>query len=128
MATRQDVNSPLLITIGAISAILVLTIIVGVQAWVTSEQNEENARKDAASPNVWLDNLHAQQQANLNKERWIDRDKKIVQIPIGLAMKLIVENKGMMPSTQPSAAPQKSASAATDSPTNPTDESASAAR
>ncbi len=127
MATRQDVNSPLLITIGAIGAILVLTIIVGVQAWYTSALNEETARKDAASPNVWLDNLHAEQQANLNKERWIDRDKKIVQIPIERAMELIVENKGMMPSTQPSAAPKPSASASTGSLANPTDESASAA-
>jgi hypothetical protein len=104
VATRQDVNAPLLITIGAISAILVLVIVIGVTAWFMDEKDQEIATKYENAPNVWLSNLRLEQQTKLNGERWIDRDKKIIQIPIDRAMELIVQNGGKMPSTQPAGA------------------------
>lgn len=109
MATRQDVNAPLLITIGAISAILVLVIVVGVQAWFTNEEDQEIAKKYEDAPNVWLDNLRLEQKTKLQGERWINRDQKIIQIPIDQAMDLIVKNGGNLPSTQPAAAASASA-------------------
>lgn len=97
MATRQDANVPLLAVIGAVSVLLILIIVIGVEAWFLSEQNAEIARKFDNTPVTWLQELKTEQQAKLETTRWVDRGKGIVQIPIEEAMKLIVKDDGKLP-------------------------------
>ena len=52
MAMKNEVNVPLIATIGGVSVVLLVVIIIGVQAWFTSEERDERAAQWDASPNV----------------------------------------------------------------------------
>ncbi len=97
MATRQDVNAPLLGTIGAVGILLILIVIIGLQAWFHAEQNHEIARKFDNTPVAWLQSLKMEQEHRLQTGRWVNRDKGVVQIPIDQAMDLIVKEHGKLP-------------------------------
>jgi hypothetical protein len=38
MAIKQEVNAPLIVTVGIISTLLLIVIIIGLQAWFTFEE------------------------------------------------------------------------------------------
>jgi hypothetical protein len=97
MATRQEANAPLLAVIGIVSALLLIVIVIGIQAWFMSEQSAEIERKFGDAQATSLVNLKTEQQHNLETGRWVDRKKGIVQIPIEQAMELIVKDHGKLP-------------------------------
>jgi hypothetical protein len=101
MAFKEDVNSPLILTIGAISGFLVIVCVIGLQAWFMSEEQRELDGKYATAVNYRLTELRSEQQAHLQGYRWIDPQNRVAAIPIDEAMKLLIENKGKLPSTQP---------------------------
>ena len=101
MAFKQGENAPLIITIGAVSGFLLLVIVIGLQAWFMSEEQDEMDRKYAGAVNFQLADLRAEQQTKLNTYRWVDRDKQVVAIPIDDAMKLLMQTNGKLPATQP---------------------------
>lgn len=101
MAYKEDVNSALIITIGAVAGFLVLVIAIGLQAWFMSEEQAELDQKYSSAVNYELAELRSQQQANLSTYRWIDRRKQVAAIPIDDAMTLLIRNHGKLPSTQP---------------------------
>ena len=104
MVFKQEVNVPLLITIGIISAVLLLVATFGVQAWYANAEQTEEAIKAEDAPASDYVQLRQSQATALNQFGWADKSKGIVRIPIDDAMRIIVQNNGALPSTQPSGA------------------------
>ena len=101
MAYREDVDSQLILTIGAVSGFMVIVAVIGLQAWYMSEERRELEQKYSNAANPQLVELRKAEQANLTKYRWIDKDKQVAAVPIDEAMKLLIQNKGKLPTTQP---------------------------
>jgi hypothetical protein len=101
MAYNQEVNAAQIITIGAVSGLLLIVIIIGLQAWFLSAEQRELAQYQDR-PVMAVENLRLDQEMKINGYRWVDREKQIVAIPIEEAMKVIVANGGRVPATQAS--------------------------
>jgi len=102
MATMPDkVNAPLIITTGAVSGLLVIVIVIGLQAWFLSEQQAESARKNENAVNYALADLQTRQIKQLSGNRVVDKDKQVVAIPIEQAMSIVARDNGRIPATQP---------------------------
>ena len=108
MAFKQEVNVSLLLTIGIVSGILLLVIVIGTQAWYQSEEMAEVAVKaDEAtaralspdSPVVTFAELQQQQQLALAaKPHWVDEKKTDrVAVPIDEAMAYLAKHEGKLP-------------------------------
>lgn len=91
-AMKNDVNGPLLITIGVVSALLLVVSAVAVDGWYKSVEQEVIANKWQEHPNSWLDNLHKQELANINDEHEVNRNH--YRLSIDDAMKVVAERKG----------------------------------
>lgn len=103
MSRSDDIDIGMIVAVGVFSAIVVVVIVVGFQAYFYNLQEAELARKAVEQPAWALRDLLLQQQMELNGYRWVDRDKGIVAIPIGLAMDLTVQRQGRLaPATAPS--------------------------
>src|SRR5882724_4512762 len=100
MAMNQEANTPVVLTIGAVSALLIVVIMFGVEAWFRYEEREELTRLWNESPDVALVNLRSEQKAHLEVSA-VDPKTNATHIPISDAMKLIVESRGKLPATQP---------------------------
>ncbi len=74
-----------------VSVLLVFVIIVGVQAWFYHQEDTEFERKATGEVNVTLADLRLEQQENINRYRWVDRDSGMVTIPIDRAIELAAE-------------------------------------
>ena len=61
MAIKQDVNAPLIVTIGVVSATLLLIAVFGVQAWFFHEEETTLDEKWDLAPNVALIDMKADQ-------------------------------------------------------------------
>jgi hypothetical protein len=101
-AFKEDVNSGLIFVIGAISSVLVIVVVIGLQAWFLYEERRETDSKAATSVNLELENLKTDYQSKLQGYHWVDRDKQIASIPLEQAKKLLISNKGKLPATNPS--------------------------
>ncbi|MGD0767685.1 MAG: hypothetical protein ABSB42_05745 [Tepidisphaeraceae bacterium] len=108
MAFKQEVNVSLLMTIGIVSGILLLVIVIGTQAWYQSEEMDEVAVKadEAAaralspdSPTVTFAELKQGQELALDaKPHWVDDKKKDrVAVPIGQAITYLANHGGKLP-------------------------------
>jgi hypothetical protein len=103
MAFKQEVNVPLILTIGIVSGIMMLVIVIGTQAWYQSEEANETAIKaqeaseralSADSPTVTLAQLTHGQLENLSaKPHWVDETKKdLMTMPIDQAMEYLASH------------------------------------
>lgn len=90
MAMRQDVNYPLIITVGLVSTILLFVVVIGLQAWFYYEQELEHQRKSVRQP-VTLTTARSVQPESMRQFRWIDREQQIVGIPIDLAIERVAQ-------------------------------------
>lgn len=108
MAFKQEVNVPLIFTIGVVSGITLLVIVIGTQAWYQSEENNEIAIKaadaqseslDPNSPTVTFAQLKQTQLLALAaKPHYVDEKKKDrVAIPIDDAKTYFIEHGGKLP-------------------------------
>ena len=95
MAIKQEVNAPLIVTIGVVSGFLLLVVVFGVQAWFVREERDEIADKWREAKNVQLDDLRSAQRAKIESAGG-------TMIPIEKAMQEIVKSGGKLPATQPS--------------------------
>jgi hypothetical protein len=102
VAFKQEVNVPLIVTIGVVSCILVIVLIVGTEAWYDSEAQAEFNYEADQFPNTSLLSLKAGQLANINSYHWVDQKKGIVAIPIDDAIKIMVQTGGHPPSADAS--------------------------
>jgi len=93
-AKKDDMNVPLLVTLGVIGVILALVCVFGTQAYFLYITDVEAERKADMSVNYTLTDLRDQQTKNITTYRWIDRNKKIAAIPVEEAMKSLIESKG----------------------------------
>lgn len=91
-AMKNDINGPLLLTIGAISAILLIVASVAVDGWYKSVEAETIEQKYAESPNQWLEKLREDQKANLADEHKINRSH--YRLSIDDAMKIVAQRQG----------------------------------
>jgi mono/diheme cytochrome c family protein len=115
MSIRREVNAPLIWTVGIVSALLLLVVIFGMQAWFYAAERDEIARKWEQAGNPWLDNLRREQTRNLTTRRWVDVEKQIVTMPIDRAAAYVAAHGGRLPaSTSPDPA-----AASKPSPTTP---------
>jgi hypothetical protein len=101
MAQREQANVPLLMTIGAVSGVMVIVMAIGIQAWFLREMQKEVSVKWDATPVQPLTDKRAAEVANISSYRWIDKDKQRVAIPIDDAIKLVVQQQNPAPTTQP---------------------------
>jgi hypothetical protein len=90
MATRDDVNTPVIAVVGFISALLLFAIIIFLQVMFYHVQAEQRYEKDLDQPPLELSNLVHNQEARLAEYRWVDQKKGVVAIPIDRAMELVV--------------------------------------
>jgi hypothetical protein len=108
MAFKQEVNVPLILTIGIVSGIMILVIVIGTQAWYESEESNEVAIKaveasqrslDPDSPTFSFPQLKQGQLDNLSaKAHWVDETKKDrMTMPIDDAVKYLATHDGKMP-------------------------------
>ena len=95
MAMKNEVNGPLLLTIGAVSAILLVVTAVAVDGWYKSFEADEIAQKWEQSPNTWLQGIRAAQVQNLEDGHQINRAH--YRLSIDDAMHLYAEHGGKMP-------------------------------
>ena len=107
MAFKQEINVPLVFTIGVVSGFLLITIVIGVQAWYLSEEESEiNAKADSSPVQVLVDGKELKRHLEEDGPHWADKSRKTLHIPLGQAMDLLVENHGKLPATQPTASAQ----------------------
>jgi hypothetical protein len=110
MAYKQEVNVPLVVTIGIVGGILVLVCVIGVQAWFQSEEQNEVAVKAVEAeqrPDNWLKVLQDSQktaigmatttQPSSTDVHWADKTKGTVVIPVAQAMDYLSKNAGRLP-------------------------------
>ena len=91
MAERDDLNVPMIATVGAVSVILTIASVFAVQSLYFSYANSENHRKVIEAPTSNADSRLAEQEAKLARYSWISRENGTVTIPIERAMRLVVE-------------------------------------
>ena len=90
MAIKQDVNAPLILTVGVVSGLMLLVIMFGLEAWFGYEENREIDEKwRLNSPTVQLDEM---------------RKAQLAKVDAGLkdARQLVIQNGGKLPATQKS--------------------------
>lgn len=102
MAQTDDSNAQVILTIGAVSGFTVIVLAIGLQAWFLSEEQAELQVKQEQSVNMELVEARVAQEAKINTYRWIDQQRRVAAIPIDQAMKLLIENQGKVPTTNPS--------------------------
>lgn len=105
MAMKQEVNAPLILTIGIVGALLFLVASFGVEAWYRAEEQAAISGKFEHAVNIPLRDQYLAQRDKISSYRWIDREAQIIAIPIDQAMKLVVESQGALPTTRPQAQP-----------------------
>jgi len=94
VAIKQEVNAPLIVTIGVVSGFLLLVVVFGVQAWFVREERDEIADKWREAKNVQLDDIRSAQRAKIESSGG-------TMIPIEKAMQEIIRSGGKLPATQP---------------------------
>ena len=93
---KLDVNVPLILVISAVSIIGLVVTAILVDAWYKSTESEIVARKWEESPNLWLNQLRADQKANLEINHRIPNSRRR-HVPVTEAMRILVENNGKVP-------------------------------
>lgn len=91
MAERDDLNVPMIATVGAVSVILTVAIVIAVQALYFNYANSETMRKVIEAPTVNADSRLAEQEAKLARYGWVNRAEGTVTVPIERAMELVVD-------------------------------------
>ena len=105
MAQREQANVPLLLTIGAVSGLLLIVLAEGVQAWFLREVQHEVAEKWDTQPVQPLTDMKIKQLQNISSYHWVDKKAETVAVPIGQAMQMVVETKGAAATTKPTTQP-----------------------
>jgi len=107
MAIKQDVNAPLIVTVGVVSGLLLLVVVFGLQAWFVREERAEIAEKWELSTNQQLVDLRAGQRARIERDGPVkEGDANVRMMPIERAMQIMIQRNGKLPSTNPAAQPK----------------------
>jgi hypothetical protein len=90
MSHYEDLNTTKIALVGFISMAVVFAIILLIMFLFHIEMAEQTQLKVVDQPAAEFAGLTADQQGKMASYRWVDKDKKIVQIPIKQAMDLVV--------------------------------------
>ena len=90
MATYDDVSTQNITVIGICGAVGTFVIIIGLQSMYYRFESQEYQRKVVTVQTVGPDSLLNDQRSRLNSYGWIDRERRLVGIPIDDAMSLTV--------------------------------------
>ncbi len=107
-AEREELNTPVIVTIGIVAAVLIFVAIVLLQAGFAKLQRDEWQRKVVAPKPEELAAARADQEQQLSGYRWVDRERGVVAIPIERAMELVARelpSRGAAPAPAPAPAP-----------------------
>jgi hypothetical protein len=89
-AARENLDTPLIITVGVLLVIVTFALILLLQAGFYKSETAENERKVVAPRSEELASWRAAQEADLHSYRWLDKAQGRVGIPIERAMDEIV--------------------------------------
>jgi hypothetical protein len=105
MSHYEDLNTTKIALAGFISMAIVFALILLMMAMYHWEMAEQTQLKVVDLPAAEFDTLVADQRGQLTNYRWIDPEKKIVQIPIKQAMDLVLDELRKPPRESPEKAP-----------------------
>lgn len=94
---KDDINVPLLLTIGTVSSLLLLVLLIGVHAWFLWEYRYYSDAKWQGVTNREVYELKKRQSESLTAFAQADADRGTYRIPIDRAMQAIVETGGRKP-------------------------------
>lgn len=96
----SDMNTPLVVTIGLIGAILLFGVAVpGLQALAITLENQHQARQEGGQSAI--DRTEQVRRIRTNTPRWIDQPNGVVAIDIERAMRLYAERQQVAPTPTP---------------------------
>ena len=106
MALRDDINVPLLLSLGTMTGLLVIVSMIGTEALVYRTQaNFLDRRYNDQEKNgqVFYRQVYAPQEKALalSKAEALNSEQTLFRIPLADAERAIIANKGFVPSTQP---------------------------
>lgn len=88
----KDINTRMILTIGIVSAILVLGVIIpGLQAMLAAVTNRFTERTVVEQAHNELVTHRLEERSKINDYRYIDRENDVVAIPIERAMDLYAQ-------------------------------------
>jgi hypothetical protein len=94
MAIKQEVNTAIILTVGAVSGLLLIVIIVGLQAWFMFEERVEIQEKWAKARNVQLETTLSAQRENISR-------RGPTTMPAEEAMRVLAQQGGKVKFAQP---------------------------
>jgi|GEM_PF-2915820 len=104
MSLKDDINVPLIVSLGFSTAIVVVLSVIGTQALYFKVdhdlQQERFADLEAGTTmprHVWVE-----QDAENQKYQWMSEGKTYAHVPVDSAIKVLAKTKGKVPTTQPS--------------------------
>jgi hypothetical protein len=90
MAIKQDVNAPLILTVGVVSGLMLLVVMFGLEAWFGYEETAEMDRKWTVAPvAAQVDEIRAGQLAK-------------IEPGLAAARQSVIKSGGKLPATQKS--------------------------
>lgn len=105
MAMRQEVNTPLILTIGIVSGLLLVVIAIGLEAWFRWEVQGEMVAKTRTATHPQVTELHDRQARQLGSYGWAPGEGEQAAlrpvIPLDEARKILIHLGGKMPATRP---------------------------
>ena len=87
--SKSDVNVSLISLIGLLGVLLLYFTIISSQAWYYRVEKAEINQKVVLQPSSELESYRASEINKLYTYRWIDKEKKVMAIPIDQAMQLV---------------------------------------
>jgi hypothetical protein len=106
MAMKQEVNVPLVATIGIVSVVLLVVIVIGTSAWYLAADQEVTASNFEEYPDQSVITLQSSQLMRINSPaHWLDADHKVAAIPIDQAMQVVIATQGNVSVAAPAAQP-----------------------
>jgi hypothetical protein len=108
-AEKDELNTPTVVTVGIVAAILLFAAIVFLQAYFARAERAEYQRKVVSQRSEELATVQAAQEAQLHGYRWVDRARGVAAIPIDRAMALVAGElpaRGEAPPPAPAGEPR----------------------
>lgn len=93
MARYDDVNTQNITVIGLGGAIGTFVLIVALQVMYYHFESRELAKKVLSAPQVGPESVLNEQRTKLTSYGWVDRDQKLVAVPIDVAMAQVLSRE-----------------------------------
>lgn len=104
MALKDDINVPLIVSLGFSATIVIVLAVIGTQALyhkvehdLVQERYADYEASGTMPRQVWVG-----QDADNHKYQWMNAGRTYAQVPVESAIRVLAKNNGKVPSTQPS--------------------------